>query len=61
MLCLRCETRNLSRIDDTQWGCFRCGWIEENPRLSEMIGHRHPSKKPPRTIDSTETKEVAAS
>lgn len=41
VLCLRCETKNLSRIDDTQWGCFHCGWVEENPGLSEMVDSRH--------------------
>ncbi len=28
-LCPRCETKNLSRIDDDQWACFRCGWAED--------------------------------
>lgn len=35
MLCPRCETKNLSRVDDDQWACFRCGWAED--------GRRYPS------------------
>ena len=29
-LCPRCEQRELARVNDDQWWCFTCGWVEQD-------------------------------